>query len=207
MDRIQNAGIRVFPETRVSGVVPHEVGLQVILDDDRRLAPAPFVVAGLGLRPRVELATQCGLEVEDGIVVDTTFRTSDPNIYAAGDVARFPFPYVGERMRVEHEDHANQSGVMAGRAMAGEGEPYDHLPFFYSEVLGVRYEAVGRTDPGLDTLQVGDSARAVVYYREGGRVKGILLWNLPGKVGQARSVLRTASDAPPEELERRIPLE
>jgi NADPH-dependent 2,4-dienoyl-CoA reductase/sulfur reductase-like enzyme len=101
------------------------------------------VVAGLGIQPNVELAQAAGLKVENGIVVDEFLRASHPDIYAAGDVAAFYNRSLDKRIRVEHEDNANTMGRLAGRNMAGELQPYDYLPGFYSDLFELGYEAVG----------------------------------------------------------------
>ena len=110
------------------------------------------VVAGIGIEPNSGLAQAAGLEVDNGIVVDALLRTSHPDIYAAGDVANFANPALGKRMRVEHEDNANTMGRHAGRNMAGDPAPYDHLPFFYSDLFDLGYEAVGELDARLEIV-------------------------------------------------------
>ena len=156
--------------------------------------PVDVIVAGLGIQPNVELAEQAGLHVDNGIVVDEMLRTSDPNIYAAGDVANFFNPALGTRMRVEHEDNANTMGAAAGRAMAGKGAPYTHLPFFYSDLFALGYEAVGELDPRLETQAVWKEKfrEGVIYYLRDGKVRGVLLWNTWGQVDNARAIIGTA---------------
>lgn len=152
------------------------------------------VVAGIGVEPRVMLAETAGLDVDDGIVVDASFQTDDPHVFAAGDCAAFWSPVLGKRLRIEHEDHANSSGTYAGRAMAGEAVQYDYLPLFYSDLFDLGYEAVGELDP--DAMDVvpdwsgGEFQEGAVYYLKDGRVRGVLLWNLRGKIRDARSLLR-----------------
>jgi len=157
--------------------------------------PVDVIVAGLGIQPNVELAEQAGLHVDNGIVVDEMLRTSDPNIYAAGDVANFFNPALGTRMRVEHEDNANTMGAAAGRAMAGKGTPYTHLPFFYSDLFALGYEAVGELDPRLETQAVWKEKfrEGVIYYLRDGKVRGVLLWNTWGQVDNARAIIGTTS--------------
>jgi NADPH-dependent 2,4-dienoyl-CoA reductase/sulfur reductase-like enzyme len=149
------------------------------------------VVAGLGIQPNVELAEQAGLHVDNGIVVDELLSSSVPEIFAAGDVANFFNPALGMRMRVEHEDNANTMGAAAGRAMAGQGTPYTHLPFFYSDLFALGYEAVGELDPRLETVSDWKEPfrEGVVYYLKDGRVRGVLLWNIFGKVDAARGFI------------------
>ena len=104
-----------------------------------------IVVAGLGIVPRDELAAAAGLPADNGIPVDDRGRVGGrDDVFAAGDVARFPAHDLGQDLRVEHEDHAKSHGHQVGRNMAGANEPYDHLPFFYSDMFDLGYEAVGR---------------------------------------------------------------
>jgi NADPH-dependent 2,4-dienoyl-CoA reductase/sulfur reductase-like enzyme len=149
------------------------------------------VVAGIGIQPNVELAEQAGLKVDNGVVVDELLRTSVPDIYAAGDVANFYNPSLDTRMRVEHEDNANTMGAAAGRAMAGQGAPYTHLPFFYSDLFSLGYEAVGELDSRLETVSDWKEPfrEGVIYFRKNGKVRGVLLWNVWGQVDAARALI------------------
>ena len=110
---------------------------------------AQAIVAGIGLLPNITLAKAAGLLTGDGIVVDKYLLTSQADIYAAGDVAEFYNPALRKRMRVEHEDNALSMGLQAGRNMAGASEPYLHLPYFYSDLFELGYEAVGESGPQL----------------------------------------------------------
>ena len=165
------------------------------------------IVAGLGIQPNVELAEQAGLRVDNGIVVDELCRTSQADIYAAGDVANFHNPALGLRLRVEHEDNANTMGRAAGRAMAGEPKPYHHLPFFYSDLFELGYEAVGETDSRLETVSDWKEPyrEGVVYYVKNGRVRGVLLWNTWGQVDHARALIAEQGPLTARELKGRLP--
>ncbi len=149
------------------------------------------VVAGIGLQPGVELARAAGLTLDDGVVVDESLRTSDPSIFAAGDVARFPSPLLGVSLRVEHEDAAVTMGSAAGRAMAGVPTHYDHLPSFYSDLFDLGYEAVGLTDARMEVVAdwKDEFARGFLYYLEKGRVRGVVSWGIFGKLDEARALL------------------
>lgn len=149
------------------------------------------VVAGIGIEPNVELAQTIGLSVEDGIVVDDFLRTSQPDIFAAGDVAAFYSSTLGKRIRVEHEDNANSMGRVVGRNMAGHPEQYAHLPFFYSDMFELGYEAVGEPDSRLETYAdwKRPNEEGVVYYLKDGRVRGVLLWNVWEQVEAARRLI------------------
>jgi NADPH-dependent 2,4-dienoyl-CoA reductase/sulfur reductase-like enzyme len=157
--------------------------------------PADAVVAGLGIQPNVQLAEQAGLRVNNGIVVDDLLQTSRPDVFAAGDVANFFNPALGARIRVEHEDNANSMGAAAGRSMAGKGSPYTHLPFFYSDLFALGYEAVGELDPRLETESDWKQQfrEGVVYYLKDGKVRGVLLWNTWGQVDNARAIIGTTN--------------
>jgi len=153
---------------------------------------ADAVVAGIGIRPNVQLARQAGLEVGDGILVDEHLRTSEPDIYGAGDAANFRHSALGMRMRVEHEDNALKMGQTAGRNMAGANEPYTHVPMFYSDLFDLGYEAVGELNSGLETVADWQEPfqKGTIYYLGQGRVRGVLLWNVWNKVDAARELLR-----------------
>jgi 3-phenylpropionate/trans-cinnamate dioxygenase ferredoxin reductase component len=165
------------------------------------------VVAGLGIEPDVGLARDAGLTLGDGIEVDRQLRTSRPEVYAAGDVASFHNPALGKRIRVEHEDNANTMGTIAGRNMAGAGLDYDHLPFFYSDLFDLGYEAVGDVDAGLETVADWKEKfrEGVIYYLQNGRVRGVLLWNTWNQVDAARALIAEPGPFRPEQLKGRLP--
>lgn len=166
------------------------------------------VVAGVGITPNIELAQTVGLEVENGIVVDEFLRTSQPDIHAAGDVAAFFNPALGTRIRVEHEDNANSMGQSAGRNMAGKSEPYHHLPFFYSDLFELGYEAVGEVDSRLETFAdwTRPNEEGVIYYLKSGRVRGVLLWNVWEQVEAARRLIAEPGPFTPKNLKGRLPV-
>jgi NADPH-dependent 2,4-dienoyl-CoA reductase/sulfur reductase-like enzyme len=168
---------------------------------------ADAVVAGLGIVPDTALAAAAGLEVDDGIVVDEQLRTSHPDVFAAGDVARFTAPALDTRLRVEHEDNALTMGRAAGRAMAGAAEPYAHLPFFYSDLFDLGYEAVGVMDPAGETVADWKEPfrEGVIYYLSAGRVRGVLLWNTWEQVDAARALIAEAGPFRAADLAGRLP--
>lgn len=152
---------------------------------------ADGVVAGLGITPNTGLAEQAGLKVDNGIVVDELLRTSNHDIYAAGDVANFYSAALDKRMRVEHEDNANVMGELAGRNMAGQSDIYSHQPYFYSDLFELGYEAVGELDASLDIVEDWQEPfrKGVIYYLRDGRVRGVLLWNTWGQVAAATQLI------------------
>ena len=160
------------------------------------------------MEPDIALAQAAGLSTNNGIVVDEFLRTSDPNIYAAGDVAEFYNPTLGKRMRVEHEDNANSMGKLAGRNMGGMIEPYEHLPSFYSDMFELGYEAIGELDPRLETFAdwKRPNEEGVVYYLREGRVRGVLLWNVWGQVPAARELIANRGPFTKENLRGQLPV-
>jgi 3-phenylpropionate/trans-cinnamate dioxygenase ferredoxin reductase component len=206
-------GYRLFPSDLSASVTDYyrEKGVEVLAGEmvasasgDRvetesgRTLDADAVVAGLGVVPDTELAEAAGLEVEDGIVVDEYGRVpGHENVFAAGDVARFPVRALGTPMRIEHEDHANTHGRVVGANMAGADTPYDHLPFFYSDLFDLGYEAVGLVDSRLDAREEWQEPyrKGVVTYLDDGRPRGVLLWNVWDKVDAARELIRAGEGA------------
>jgi NADPH-dependent 2,4-dienoyl-CoA reductase/sulfur reductase-like enzyme len=159
-----------------------------------RRVEADVVIAGLGIEPVTDLAEAGGLSVDNGIVVDELGRVEGrEDVFAAGDVASFPVAALGRRTRVEHEDHAKSHGRAVGANMAGAGVPYDHLPFFYSDMFDLGYEAVGLVDSRLETVaewQEPNRKGVVGYVDENGRPRGFLLWDVWGKVEAATELIR-----------------
>lgn len=119
----------------------------VVLDDGWEVA-ADLVVVGVGIRPAVELAEAAGLEVDNGIVTDEHLRTSDPHVWACGDVASSFNPLLGTRLRVEHWANALNGGPAAARSMLGNAEPYAPLPYFFSDQYDLGMEYSGWVAPG-----------------------------------------------------------
>jgi len=166
------------------------------------------VIAGIGITPNIDLAKAANLDVSNGIVVNELLQTSAPDIYAAGDVANFLSPALSKRIRVEHEDNANTMGRAAGRNMAGASEPYTHLPFFYSDLFELGYEAVGELDPRLQTVSKWKEPyrEGIVYYLREGTIRGVLLWNVWDKVESARALITEGRTFTGIELDSAIPI-
>lgn len=165
------------------------------------------VVAGIGIRPNLDLAKEAGIKVNSGIIVNEHLQTSEPDIYAAGDVASFFHFALEKRTRVEHEDNAVHMGKVAGRNMAGAQETYDHIPMFYSDLFDLGYEAVGDMSSKMKTVedwQEEPFKKGVIYYMDDGRVRGVLLWNVWEKVDDARALMEEKGPFTEEDLKGRI---
>ena len=206
--------VEVLTDTLVVGV--EQRGAQFLVrmraqdsaQDRERELLVDGVVAGLGLIPNTELAEEAGIEVEHGIVVDELLRTSHQDVFAAGDVAAFTNPALGRRIRVEHEDNAMMMGQAAGKSMAGAGEPYHHLPYFYTNLFDLGYQAVGDLDARHETVAdwiEEPYKRGVVYYLEDGRVRGVLLWRLLRQLDAARRLIAEPGPFKPSDLGGRLP--
>jgi NADPH-dependent 2,4-dienoyl-CoA reductase/sulfur reductase-like enzyme len=188
-------GVEVLPGELVEAVERNGNRFSVQLKSGATLE-ADAVVAGLGIVPATELAEAAGLKVDDGILVDEYGRAGDTgDVFAAGDVARFPAEALGTDFRVEHEDQANSHGRAVGANMAGADKPYTHLPFFYSDLFELGYEAVGEVDSRKRTVaEWAEPFRkgVVAYLDEAGRPRGFLLVDTWGKVDAATELIAAA---------------
>lgn len=184
-------GIRVL-----SGDVPvsfeREHGKFVTKTKNGQKIESDIVIVGVGIQPSVELARNAGLNVGNGVVVNEYLQTSHPDIYAAGDNANFPYPVLGHRTRVEHWDNALNQGKQAGRNMAGAGESYSYMPYFFSDLFEFGYEAVGEVDSRLETVMdwQKENDTGVIYYTKDGILRGAMMCNVWNKVDWARELIR-----------------
>jgi len=202
----QSKGVEVLAGNGVSDIEKRGMKFIIRIAGGRQLE-VDGVVAGIGILPNVELAQSAGLAIENGIRVDEFLCTTHPDIFAAGDVANFYSPSLGKRIRVEHEDNANTMGEIAGRNMVGGEIPYHHLPFFYSDLFELGYEAIGELDARAETIQdwKEEFREGVVYYLKAGRVRGVLLWNTWGQVDAARKLIAEQGPFNAENLMGRLP--
>jgi 3-phenylpropionate/trans-cinnamate dioxygenase ferredoxin reductase subunit len=212
---------RVFPEGLGRAIQDHyrERGIKIVHDNK----PAAFsrsgikyytrteseqhyesdlVVIGIGITPAIELAKEAGLHVDNGVVVNEYLQTSHPDIYAAGDIALFPYQALGRSMRVEHWDNALKQGQWAGRNMAGAHESFQDMPYFYSDLFEFGYEAVGQVDARLETLADWEKENdtGVIYYLQDDKVRGVMLCNVWGKLDAARELIRSGKKISPGHL-------
>ena len=147
----------------------------VILENGDRL-PAAFVVAGVGVRPNVELAEKAGLAVDKGVVVDEYLQTSAPGIYAAGDIARYPDPITGAKLRVEHWVAAEREAQTAARNILGAKERFTAVPFFWSAHYDATISYVGHAER-WDSIEVDGSIEArdcELRYIDGGKTTAVV---------------------------------
>jgi NADPH-dependent 2,4-dienoyl-CoA reductase/sulfur reductase-like enzyme len=172
-------GVRFHFGARLTEIVGQDGMVLAARTDDGEEHPAHDVLAAVGAAPRVALAEAAGLELADrahggGIAVDGQLRTSDPDIYAAGDVASFHHALFGNRLRVEHWANALNGGPAAARAMLGRQVTYDRVPYFFSDQYDLGMEYSGWAPPG--------SYDEVVIRGDAGKREFIAFWVKQGRV-------------------------
>ena len=162
---------------------------------DKQVHQAQFdgVISGIGIKPNTVLAEKSGIPVDNGIVVNNVLQTNFPDVFAAGDVANFIHIPLGKRVRVEHEDNANTMGMAAGENMSGDMKAYDHAPYFYSDLFDLGYEAVGDINNELEIFEdwIEPFTKGTVYYLQDDKVRGVIFWNLWGKVDEGRELIQS----------------
>lgn len=184
----RDAGITLRNASRADSY--KKVGDKLVLTlENGETIEGDTLVLGLGVEPRLRLAEEAGLDVDDGVLVNEYFQTSDPNIYAAGDISSYPDPILG-RHRIEHVDHARKSGTTVGKNMAGANEPYDYTPYFYSDVFDLSWKAIGTLDPELAVFIDHVDDGKVAYYLKEDKPVGIVTWNVEPNLDKVRDVLK-----------------
>ena len=161
--------------------------------------PAEVVVVGVGIAPNVSLAEATGLDVDNGIVCDAALRTSNPEVFAAGDVASWFNPTLGERIRVDHWANALNGGYAAGQSLAGVEVSYGPLPYFFSDQYDIGLEYAGFVRRGVDTEVVfrGDPAGSefMAFWLAEGKVLAGMHVNLWDSIDAIKAVVGTTVDA------------
>lgn len=171
---------------------------EVVLDDGTEL-PVDTLVVGIGVTPNTELAAAAGIECDDGILADPTLRTSDPDVFVAGDAARWQHALLNTRVRVEHWANAQDSGEAVARSMLGQDVTYDVLPFFFSDQYDLGMEFSGYLGPdGYDNVVVrGDLDRRefIAYWLRHDRViagMNVNVWDVQDDI---QSMIRNGASA------------
>jgi 3-phenylpropionate/trans-cinnamate dioxygenase ferredoxin reductase subunit len=174
---------------------------RVTLDDGATL-DTELVVLGVGVTPRVELAEQAGLEIGDGVVADQTLTTADPRILVAGDIANAWHPLLQRHLRVEHWANALNQGKTAGRNLIGAGEPYERLPYFFSDQYDLGMEYSGLADASDRVVFRGAVAERefIAFWIRDGRVVAGMNVNVWDVVEDIQALIRSGATVDPDAL-------
>ncbi|TFB77262.1 NAD(P)/FAD-dependent oxidoreductase [Cryobacterium glaciale] len=167
-------GVTVRRSVVIESLVGADGQVTGVLLAGGEIVPADLVLVGIGAVPNVELAQKAGLAVDNGILVDAHLESSDPHVFAAGDVASAQHPLVKLRLRSEHWANALNGGPVAARSMLGQDVSFDAIPYFYTDQfdLGMEYSGFGPLTSGAELVYRGDpsSREFVVFWLNAGRV-------------------------------------
>ena len=164
--------------------------------------PATAVVIGIGIVPNVELAEAAGLAVDNGIAVDALCRTSDPDIFAAGDVTNHPNDLLGRSLRLESWENAQNQGIAAAKAMLGGETPYCEIPWFWSDQYDVNIQLVGLPSGFDETVTRGERGEGsfIEFYMKDGRIDGAAAIDSPRDIRFAKRLMQAEKIVDPAAL-------
>jgi 3-phenylpropionate/trans-cinnamate dioxygenase ferredoxin reductase component len=202
LHREHGVDLRLGTKVReLAGLGDHLTG--VVTDEGSQL-PADLVVVGIGVRPNVDLAEAAGLRVDNGIVVDQAMRSSDPDVYAAGDVANAYHPLLGRHLRVEHWANALHGGPAAARSMVGQHVSYDAVPYFFTDQydLGMEFSGHVATGGSDQIVYRGDreSRQFIAFWLDGGQVVAGMNVNVWDVTSDIQDLIRHAGTVDPDRL-------
>ena len=161
-DLYRDEGVEVLLGTELAELTGNGKLLTGAKTKDGSTIEGYLAIVGIGVMPNVELASDAGAEVDNGIVVDERFRTSLPDVYAVGDVARYPDPTSGRLRRIEHWSNANAQGGHLGRQLAGARAAYDELPVFFTQLFDKKFQVLGDVEPATACVLRGSVAEGRV---------------------------------------------
>lgn len=170
--RHKTEGVEILCSVKIQGLSEDREGAYVLLDDGRTIE-ADLIVAGIGAIPNVELARNAGLATDNGIAVDTHLKTSDPDIFAAGDCCSFPLSlYDGRRVRLEAWRNAQDQGTLAAANLLGAGEAVSAVPWFWSDQYDMTLQIAGLADGAAQTVRrnMADGAFILFHLDADGRL-------------------------------------
>ena len=174
-----------------------------VMTSDGEAVGCDFVVVGIGIDPETGLAEGMGIEVGNGIIVDEHCRTNVDGVFAAGDVANFPNPILGERLRLEHWANAQNQGVAAAKAMLGSEEPYADVPWFWSDQYDLNLQYVGYAS-SWDRIVIRGSVperRFTTFYVKDGRLRAAMTLNRTRDIRPSRELIRARVQVDAEKLQ------
>ena len=190
-------GVEVLTGAGVESIEPG----RVLLAGGRALV-CDHVVVGVGVAPRTKLAEAAGLDVDNGILVDERLMTSDDGVFAAGDVANHQHPLLNTRLRVEHWHNALEQGPAAARSMLGTGEPYDRIPYFFSDQYDVGMEYAGYATEWDEVVFRGDveGREFIAFWVKDGRVLAGMNVNVWDVTDDIQALIRSGAQVDPARL-------
>ncbi|MEE1749550.1 MULTISPECIES: FAD-dependent oxidoreductase [unclassified Streptomyces] len=216
-DLHRDHGVRFHFGVRLTEIIGQDGLVLAVRTDDGEEHPAHDVLAAIGAAPRTALAETAGLAMAPradggGIAVDASLRTSDPHIYAAGDVANVAHPLLGTRLRVEHWANALNSGPAAARAMLGQEVAYDRVPYFFSDQYDLGLEYSGWAPPGsYDQVVIrGDAGKRefIAFWLKDHRVLAGMNVNVWDVTETVQGLIRSGRQIDPDALaDPSVPLE
>jgi 3-phenylpropionate/trans-cinnamate dioxygenase ferredoxin reductase component len=201
----QEHGVDLRCGVQVAGITGSDGRADGVLLADGSRIEADVVIAGVGITPNSQLASAAGLEASNGIRVDAQLRSSDPDIYAAGDVANAFHPLLGKHIRVEHWANALHQPQAAARAMLGQDVAYDRVPYFFTDQYDLGMEYSGYVEPGGydEVVFRGDVGKRefVAFWLSGGRVLAGMNVNIWGVNDAIQDLIRTGQPVDKDALQ------
>ena len=204
-------GVVLRMSLTVASIVGAEGRVTGVRIDGGEVVPADLVLVGIGAIPNVELAKAAGLEVDNGIVTDQSLRTSDPDIFAAGDVANAYHPVAKMQLRSEHWANALKGGPVAAKAMLGQSVSFDDIPYFYTDQfdIGMEYSGFGPMTKGAQLVYRGDPEghEFIVFWLAGGKVVAGMNVNVWDVNEDVQGIIRRGNTVDPAKLaDESVPL-
>lgn len=196
----QAQGVVVKTGVALTGLAADDAGVTATLESGERLR-ADHVLIGVGIAPDTALAEACGLKVADGIAVDASGRTSDPHIFAVGDVAQHVNSFTGAPLRLESWANAQNGAVAAAKAALGQDVRYDEVPWFWSDQYDVNLQMLGQPGAGIDAIPRGapaDGAGCWLMLRADGTTAGAVAVNAPRDLRTVRKMLANGRHPSPQ---------
>jgi 3-phenylpropionate/trans-cinnamate dioxygenase ferredoxin reductase subunit len=197
----RNHGVDVRLETSVERFEGNGRVARAVLSGGE-VIDCSLVVIGIGVIPNSELAAEAGLAVENGIVVDELCRTSDPDIFAAGDVTNHPNELLGRRVRLESWENAQNQGIAAGKSMLDKGERYNEIPWFWSDQHDANIQMIGLPENWDHVATRGEPAEGnfITFYLRAGIIVGAIAVNNPRDLRFAKRLMQAAKQVSVDQL-------
>lgn len=194
-------GVKILTDTALAGIegADHVTGVKTGTGE---IIPADFVIAGIGILPNVELAQEAGITCNNGIVVDELCRTSDENVYAAGDCTFHPNPIYDVELRLESVHNALEQAKTAAAHICGKDKPYGQVPWFWSDQYDLKLQIAGLSQGYDDVVIRGDiTGRSfAAFYMKDGRMIAVDAVNRAPEFMMSKMMLQKGQSAPAEKL-------